>query len=344
MVMLYDLDEEFPPFEFEVGPAISRDTDGHWGNYVKGPANELARRFAIWRGFDGVLSSDIPVAAGLSSSSAIVNAVGLALAQVNEVPVEERAFAEFMADAERYTGTRGGAMDQAISLGARAGFASEITFTPLRLRHVSIPVDWSFVVADTGVRAEKSGAAQNTYNLRRRECEDAFSEIVEAVVRLNRVRMIPADYPALLRAMPADDVLTLAEDVLHGNLLRRFRHVVSEAARVEKAVDHLRGADISGFGALMDASHGSLRTDFHVSTSQLDELAAIAREGGASGARLTGAGLGGCIVALADRTTVESVTETLVAEYYQPRKLTMDLDARLFVAVASPGASVGMLA
>ena len=235
-------------------------------------------------------------------------------------------------------------MDQAISLFARAGSASKITFTPLLLRHVSIPDDWSFVVADTGVRAEKSGAAQNTYNLRRTECENAFSEIVEAVVHANRVRMIPADYAGLLRAMPVDDVLTLAEDVLRGNLLRRFRHVVTEAARVDEAVDHLRGADISGFGALMDASQGSLRTDFHVSTSELDELAAIAREGGASGARLTGAGLGGCIVALADRTTVETVMQTLVAEYYEPRRLTENLDARLFVAVASPGATVGALA
>jgi len=343
MIVLHDVDEEFPSLEFEIGPGIPPEPDGHWGNYVKAPANELGRRFAIWRGFDGVLQSDIPVAAGLSSSSAIVNAVGLALAQINEVPVEERAFAELMAGAERYTGTQGGAMDQAISLGGRSGCATKITFGPLRLQHIRIPPDWSFVVAHTGLRAEKSGAAQTTYNVRRTECEDAFSHIVDEIVRSDLVPIIPSGYPALLRAMPADDVLAMAEEVLRGSLLRRFRHVVTEAARVDEAVDRLRGADGSGFGTLMDASHGSLRTDFNVSTAELDELAAIAREGGASGARLTGAGLGGCIVALADRSTVGSVLETLVAEYYEPRGLTENLDERVFVAVASPGASVGEL-
>jgi galactokinase len=132
----------------------------------------------------------------------------------------------------------------------------------------------------------------------------------------------------------------MAEDVLRGNVLRRLRHVVTEAARVDMAVDRLRGADHTGFGTLMDASHGSLRTDFHVSTAELDDLAAIAREGGAAGARLTGAGLGGCIVALADRTTVGTVLETLVGEYYEPRKLTDKLDQRVFVAVPSAGARV----
>jgi len=343
MVVLHDDDEVFPPVEFEIGPAIPPEVSGHWGNYVKAPANELARRFAIWRGFEGVLQSDIPVAAGLSSSSAIVNAVGLALAHINEVPVEVSAFAELMADAERYTGTRGGTMDQAISLGGRAGCATKITFGPLRLQHVQIPADWSFVVADTGVHAEKSGAAQNAYNSRRTECEDALSRVIEDIVRTDRVPLIPSSYSALLRAMPVDEVLALAEDVLQSNLRRRFRHVVTEAARVEEAVDRMRGADITGFGTLMDASHGSLRTDFHVSTAELDELTAIAREGGACGARLTGAGLGGSIVALADRTTVGTVLETLVGEYYEPRKLTEDLDAHLFVAVASSGASVRAL-
>ena len=343
LVVLHTTASEFPTLEFEIGPGIPSESAGHWGNYVKAPANELARRFAIWRGFEGVLDSDIPVAAGLSSSSAIVNAVGLALAHINEVPVEERAFPGLMAEAERYTGTRGGGMDQAVSLGARAGCAVKMTFNPLRLHHVPVPEDWCFVVADTGVRAEKSGAAQETYNLRRTECEDALTLIVDEVVRANMARTTPSTYPALLRALGAEQVMALGEHVLEGNLLRRFRHVVTEAGRVEEAVDRLRGADLSGFGILMDASHGSLRTDFLVSSAELDELVAIACEGGAAGARLTGAGLGGCIVALADRTTVGGVLETLVTDYFEPRKLTEHLDDRVFIAVPSAGASFGAI-
>jgi len=343
MVVLHDVDAGFGPIEFEILPGIPADPAGHWANYAKGPADLLARRFAIWRGFEGVLGSDVPVAAGLSSSSAIVTAVGLVLAHINEVPVEPRSFAELMADAERFTGTMGGSMDHTISMNGRAGCAAKISFKPAHMRQVQVPADWCFIIADSGKRAEKAGAAQNLYNLRRKECEEAFSFVVEAVVRSNRVHMIPTDYPSLLRAVPTDELLSIAEDVLKSNLLRRFRHIVTEAGRVEEAIDFLRAADAMRFGTLMDASHGSLRTDYLVSSPQLDELAAIAREGGAAGARLTGAGFGGCIVALSDRSTVDLVLEALVSEYYEPKKLVEALDERLFIAVASDGASVRSL-
>lgn len=340
MVVLHSTDADFAPLEFEILPGLPPGPEGHWGNYVMGVANLLARRFAIWRGFDGVIASDIPVAAGLSSSSAIVTATGLALAHINEVPVEGRSFATLMAEAERFTGTRGGSMDHMISMNARRGCAARITFKPAGMRHFQIPADWCFVVADTCKRAAKSGAVQNVYNRRHTECEEALSFVIEAVVRSDRVHKIPTDYPSLLEAVPAEELLSIAEDVLRSNLLRRFRHVVTEAARVDEAIDLMRAADTTRFGTLMDASHGSLRTDFHVSTTELDELAAIAREGGAAGARLTGAGLGGCIVALTDRSTVDLVLESLITEYYEPRDLVHRLDDRLFLAGASNGASV----
>lgn len=342
-VVVHSADPAFPTVELELRPGIPPEAPGHWGNYVKAPANELARRFAIWRGFEGVLASDVPVAAGLSSSTAIVTAVGVALAHLNEVAVEELAFAELMAEAERFTGTRGGGMDQAISLAAREGCAAKLTFAPLRIQHVPLPHEWCFVVADTGVRVEKSGAAQKTYNLRRSECESAFAKVVDEVVSGELTRTTPTGYPDLLRLLGRERVLELAEDVLDKNLLRRFRHVVTEAQRVEEAVDRLRSADLTGFGTLMDASHGSLRTDFLMSSRELDELTAIAREGGAVGARLTGAGLGGCVVALCDRQSVGSVLETLVEEYYAPRKLADRPDGRAFEAVPSAGASVRAL-
>ncbi len=343
MVVIRPANPAYAPVEFEILPGIEPDPEGHWANYAKAPANELARRFAIWRGFDGYLESDIPVAAGLSSSSAIVVAVGLALAHVNEVLVEEPAFGSLMAEAERYVGTHGGGMDQAVCLSARERCATKIAFSPLRLQHVNIPDEWCFVVADTGVRAEKSGAARKAYNLRRSECEDALCKVVDEVVRGGLARTTPCRYPDLLRSLGPERALELAEEVLDRTLLRRFRHVVTEAVRVEEAVDRLRMADMAAFGTLMDASHGSLRSDFLVSSAELDELAALAREGGAVGARLTGAGFGGCIVALTDRTSVDSVLETLVSEYFEPRRMSDRLDDRLFVAVPSAGATLGAL-
>ena len=127
---------------------------------------------------------------------------------------------------------------------------------------------------------------------------------------------------------------------MQGSLLRRFRHAVTEAARVDEAVDRMLAADVHGFGALMDASHASLKTDYHVSTAALDELVAVAKEGGAAGARLTGAGFGGCVVVLASRWTVGEVLETLVTEYFERRHQAERLEERLFVAVPCRGASI----
>ena len=341
VVRIANTSAEFEPVEFEIEPAIPPGPTGHWGNYLKAPANELARRFAIWRGFDGIVESAIPVAAGLSSSSALVDAVGLALAHVNEVSTEARALAELMADAERFVGTRGGGMDQAIVLGARPRYAARISFDPLRLHHVGVPDEWCFVVADTGTRAEKSGPVQTAYNLRRKECEEALRIMTGHVAQIGLTEKLTTSYAQLVEAVDVDTLVELADDVLQGNPRRRFRHVVTEAHRVEEAVDCMRAADVGRFGALMDASHGSLRTDFSVSTSKLDELVAIAREGGARGARLTGAGFGGCVVALADRWTVGGVLETLVGEYYEPNDMTDRIDDRVFIAVPSAGATYG---
>jgi galactokinase len=339
MVVLHNVDPDFPTVEFEIEPAIPPYVKGSWGNYAKAPANELARRFAIWQGFEGVVSSTLPVASGLSSSSALVNAVGLALAHINEVSTEVRVFSQIMADAEQYVGTRGGGMDQTISLGARDRCAARISFNPIRMRHVNIPDDWCIIIADTGKRAEKSGAARIAYNQRRKECEEALRLVCGHVATAHITEKLHTTYPGLVKVLDPKTLIAAAEQVLNGNLLRRFRHVVTEAARVEEGVDRVFAADVSGFGTLMDASHASLRTDFHVSSVELDELVAVAREGGAAGARLTGAGFGGCIVALADRWTVGGVLETLVAEYYERHDMADRIDDRLFVAVPSAGAT-----
>ena len=339
MVVLHNIDPTFPTVEFEITPAIDPYVQGAWGNYVKAPANELARRFAIWRGFNGVVSSTVPIASGLSSSSALVTAVGLTLARINEVDTELRSFAPIMADAEQFVGTRGGGMDQTISLGARDRCAARISFAPLRMRHVTVPDDWCMVVAHSGVRAEKSGPAQATYNRRREECEEALRIVAGHAATSNVTEKLHTSYASLVGALDPQTLVGVAEGVLQGPLMRRFRHVVLEASRVELAVDRLQAADVTGFGVLMDASHDSLRGDYAVSTPELDELVAVAREGGAAGARLTGAGFGGSIVALADRWTVGGVLETLVADYFERRGMADRIDERLFVAVPSRGAS-----
>jgi len=119
--------------------------------------------------------------------------------------------------------------------------------------------------------------------------------------------------------------------------------VITEARRVELAVEMMVGGDLAGMGELMDASHASLRRDYEVSSPELDELVTLAREGGAAGARLTGAGFGGCVVALASSDATDGVLRALRDGYWAARSGQGAGEDRVFVAVPSEGASYGLM-
>ncbi len=153
-------DPFYSPREFQLGTYIEPFRDGDWGNYVKAAALTAASRYGADRGAELWIRSEVPVAAGLSSSSALVVAVLKSLLDVSGIEPDPIELAEIAADGEHYVGTHGGGMDQAISLCAREGHAARIEFAPLRVTPVPIPDDWRFVVADTGVQAHKSGGAR----------------------------------------------------------------------------------------------------------------------------------------------------------------------------------------
>jgi galactokinase len=335
-VRIASTNSRYGPREFTLRREIEPYEDGDWGNYVKAAAQGLAGRFQIEHGFDAVVHSNVPAAAGLSSSSALVVAAALALLHTNEVEIERLALAELLAKAEHYVGTQGGGMDQAICLAARKHSASRIDFEPLRMTAHLIPPEWQLIVASSLVRAEKSGAVRKLYNARTRECRDALTKVVRAFRAEDRI----TSYPDLLAASRPAALLKRAEDVLDDTLLRRFRHVVSEAVRVRQVEKALTAYDLKGFGRLMSKSHRSLGDDFEVSTQELDELAEIAEHAGAAGARLTGAGLGGCVVALCPDHRTPRVLKALTGRFYNKRELESDLADHLFVAEPSGGATV----
>lgn len=334
-VRLANVDPAFGLREFEIGESIEPYSRGDWGNYAKAAARALCGRSAIARGFDGVVHGDIPQAAGLSSSSALVVACALALVDVNDLDVTREELMELTARGERFVGTESGGMDQAICLGAKRGYAALIRFDPLQLEHVPIPSDWCFVIADSGVEAKKSGAAQTAYNARVTECRAALGTLV----RHPLARNWPTNYAALLGNVSAGELSAVADEALDGTLRARFRHVVSEGRRVEQARDALLKKDMPRFGELMNASHESLHVDYEVSCRELDELVAVAREFGAAGARLTGAGFGGCVVILVQRTEADE----LVAHLNQARGSSPRGPARgatIWVANSADGACV----
>ena len=339
-VRLANADRQFPPSAFEVSADIEPDPPGAWPNYAKAAAQALARRHGDLRGMDAVVNSDLPIAAGLSSSSALTVACALSLLRSNDLEMEPLELMDLVAKGEQYVGTHGGGMDQAICIGGRANTALKIDFAPLRLTPTTVPRHWRFVVASSMIRAEKSGAARDTYNRRVDECGKAIAAVVQNLKEAGGV----AGYSELLARCDPETLLEAADNILSDPIRKRFRHVVSEAGRVEAAREAMLAADAETFGALMCDSHASLRDDYEVSLGALDELVDITMAAGAHGARLTGAGLGGCIVALCLEDRVHAVVDALRCEFYRPRGVDDPLKEHLFVAEPSDGAVVEALA
>jgi galactokinase len=216
------------------------------------------------------LDSTLPLGAGLSSSAALC----VALAEVFGVTGGPVDIARLCQTAEQRTGVPVGAMDPLVCAGGRAGHALLIDFADLATEPVRVPDDADIVVVDSGLTRTVDGSA---YGTRVAECEAAAAVI-----------------GPLGRADLAD--LVALRDPL---LRRRARHVVSECLRVRDCARALAAGDLAAAGRLMDASHASLAGDFEVSTPALDQLAEHLRaQPGVFGARMTGAGFGGCVVAL----------------------------------------------
>ncbi len=317
------------PFAFRLDRPIEPAPQGHWSNYVRAAARGLLDHgVELKRGIGGTVAGTVPVAEGLSSSSALVVASALALLHANEMEVDALELAALLARAERFVGVRGGGMDQAASLCGAKGHALRIDFDPLRVTIVPVPEGWRWVVASSLARAEKAGAAREAYNTRRSQCTEA----IERLGRASWLEVVDADEAEFA------SVMERARRALPPTLWRRFRHVAREGRRVTEAEAALRRADMAAFGRLMNASHASLRDDFGVSTAALDEIVDVALDAGAAGARLTGAGFGGSAIALCRASVSDGVIAALRDRFYAPRGVVGD---RLpFVATPSNGATV----
>ena len=346
---------EFRHTTFEIGPDIPHSETGHWSNYIKAAAQTIAAQpDGVLRGMNAFFGGDIPNSAGLSSSSALVVASALAVCAAHNHDVDLLELAEAMAYGEHYVGTQGGGMDQAISLLGKKDHAVKIDFFPLRYSYVSFPKEYSIVVAHSLVRAAKTENALLLYNRRPAECRLAtavINSLYQADTPLQRLGDLygyrfftdladPRDFvdktfPHESYTLPDiagitnESPVTLTDKYLmtrsgeplptppEGFLIRqRALHVLTEAARVEKSCNALAHNDAVSFGTLMDASHKSCDEQYGISTPELNALVSIMRKHGALGARLTGAGFGGCAVGLVPESDVGKVLDGVREDYY----------------------------
>ena len=263
---------------------------GLWSEYVKGVA--WAMGTAHLHGWEGALASDIPIGAGLSSSAALEIAGVLAFATISGQTWDPTASALTAQRAENeWVGVSCGIMDQLIVATGEAGHATLIDCRTLDLTPAPIPDDIAVVILDTGTRRQ---LAESAYDERRRACE-----------RAARAAGVSA-----LRDLSIGDLDELAR-VIDDVTLRRARHVITENARTIEAATALEDGNVRRFGELMNDSHASLRDDFEVSSDALDLMVEIVSDiEGCIGARMTGAGFGGCAVALVhDEAAASFVTE-----------------------------------
>jgi galactokinase len=277
-----------------------------WGRYAAGVLRVLAERGRPATGIDATVVSTVPPGAGLSSSAALEVALALALCDAASfsLPPTELALACQRAELIA-TGVPCGIMDQLTSLAGRSGHALLIDCRSLAVEPISLPDGLAPVVVHSGM---PRALADSAYGERRRSCEAAAARLGLSSLRdatLEEVRDDP-----------------------------RARHVVSENERVRRAARALAAGDGPALGSLLTASHASLRDDFEVSTPELDALAAGLLDAGALGARLTGAGFGGCVVALAPTANAERMLSAATARY----RAETGLQPVSFVARAADGA------
>lgn len=289
-----------------------------WLEYVKGTAWALADSGRPLAGWEGVLLGDVPVGAGLSSSAAVELAVARAFQRGADWSWDAAAMALLGQRAEnRWVGVNCGIMDQMISACGKDGHALLLDCRSLEGQHVPLPNGVAVVVLDTGTRR---GLVDSAYNERRAQCEAAARFFSVGALR-------DVDEETFADRMHALDETPR----------RRARHVISENARTERAAEAMRQGDAQRLGLLLNESHVSLRDDFSVSSEALDAMVECAQDHASCyGARMTGAGFGGCAVALVD---VEQ-TALFVEETAQTYRTRTGHDPSVYVCRAMEGAEV----
>jgi galactokinase len=277
-----------------------------WLRYVLGVLRELEQLGIKPGAFQFCLTGDVPRGSGLSSSAALEVATARALLDLLQHPLAKKEVALLGQRAENnFVGMKCGIMDQYISSLGIAGHALKIDCASLEYQAVPAAVPGhTWLVIDSG---KKRGLVDSEYNLRRTQCE--------AGLQLLQTKLPQTRQPHGLRALSPEE-LKDASIGMDPAIARRLRHVVGENARVESACAALRTGDLATLGACLNASHDSLRDDFQVSCAELDTLVDILRRiPGTVGARLTGAGFGGCVIALVRDDAVEASVAAVRSEY-----------------------------
>lgn len=288
-----------------------------WPNYVRGVVQALRNKGYSLAGGDLYIAGNVPAGAGLSSSASLEIAVIRALLMLSGETIDPTEAALLGQAAENnFVGCNCGIMDQLISARGQENAALLIDCESLAARAVPMPADWEILIVHSGV---KRGLVDSEYNQRRQQCEHAAAFFGQTS----------------LRAVELTQLLA-AEGQLDELSYRRARHVLTENIRTLAAADALEAGNLPGLIQAMADSHASMRDDFNITTPAIDTLVNILATAGEGkcGARMTGGGFGGCVVAVAPAAVVPQLIAAVKENYQQ---LT-GCEPTLILAKASAGA------
>ena len=290
----------------------SIEKQSSWIDYVAGVAQQLQQNGLALDGFEGVVESSVPTASGLSSSAALEVGSARAFLHIAEQKMEPLPVARLCQKAENeFVGVNCGIMDQAAVAACTRGHALLLDCRDLSTRHIPFDLNayapgYCIVVIDSSAPRELASSA---YNERRAQCEAGLETLRKYLPGLSSLRDVsPQDLERFGSARYGNELAPV--------VLKRVRHVVTEIARVQEAVQVLEAGNLARFGALMNASHDSLRDDYEVSSRELDTLVDECRAfPGVLGSRMTGAGFGGCTVTLIERAQAENLAREIGPKY-----------------------------
>jgi galactokinase len=300
---------------------IARDSQHSWSNYLRGVSKFLEEDGHRLTGAEVVFGGDVPREAGLSSSAAVEVGAAVFWKKLLKLELDPVYLVKLSRRAENeFVGVPCGIMDQFISALGRRDHALFLDCRDLSYRHVPLRGEVKIVVCNSGI---KRALAQSEYEVRLKQCRQAVAQIASTGLGVNS-----------LRDVELSDLETAAH-ALSELLLRRARHVVTENQRVLEALQVLEAGDLERFGELMNASHESLRDDYEVSSQELDALVELAwKQPGVLGARMTGAGFGGCTVNLVRAEAAEAFAAAVCKGYER----ALGLKAETYICQASEGA------
>lgn len=290
-----------------------------WLEYPKGVACQLISAGYELNGFDAVMTGNVPREAGLSSSAAVELATARAFAAVSGFAWDAPKMAKIAQKAENeWVGVNCGIMDQMASAVCREDHALFLDCRSLEFQHIPLPKGVAIVILDTSTRR---GLVNSAYNERRSQCEDAAHWLGVKV----------------LRDVTVEEFNIKSKTRLNDSVIKRARHIITENARVLEAVEAMKNENVKRMGELLNASHDSLRDDFEVTNNALNIMVACAREQkSCHGARMTGAGFGGCAIALVQDENAKDFVNAVVTAYRQ----RSGLEASVYICKASEGASI----